>query len=105
MLLIENMHRASALDAPLDHIAIGERHDLFDFECVAVPRHAAISSFSAWTHTPLVRNCPQTPSFYRSAAKVTGSSFYFLKNRAALLEIALINYAMHFYAARVCRVD
>ena len=44
-----------------DHLALGEMHDLIDFE---------------------------------SAASVTGSSFYYLKNEAALLELALVNYAM-----------
>ena len=46
---------------PRDHLAIGELHNLIDFE---------------------------------GAASVTGSSFYYLKNEAALLELALVNFAM-----------
>ncbi|OGY25348.1 MAG: serine--tRNA ligase [Candidatus Woykebacteria bacterium RBG_16_44_10] len=45
---------------PLDHIELGKRLDLIDFE---------------------------------TAAKVTGHKFYYLKNDAVLLELALINYA------------
>ena len=47
--------------APLDHVALGEKLDLFDLE---------------------------------SAARVTGHGFYFLKNEAVLLELALQRYAM-----------
>jgi seryl-tRNA synthetase len=32
---------------------------------------------------------------FKNAAKLTGSKFVFLKNEAALLEIALINFAMN----------
>ncbi|KCV67451.1 hypothetical protein H696_06090 [Fonticula alba] len=44
-----------------DHLQIGEKLDLFDFQ---------------------------------RAAQISGSRFYFLKNAAALLELALVNYAM-----------
>ena len=44
-----------------DHLRIGEKNDLFDFE---------------------------------NGGKITGSKFVFLKNHAALLELALINWAM-----------
>jgi seryl-tRNA synthetase len=46
---------------PLDHVEIGERLDLMDFE---------------------------------AAARVTGHGFYFLKNEAVLLELALQRYAL-----------
>jgi seryl-tRNA synthetase len=46
---------------PLDHVAIGEKLDLMDFE---------------------------------AAARVTGHGFYFLKNEAVLLELALQRYAL-----------
>lgn len=46
---------------PLDHVELGEKLDLIDFN---------------------------------SAAKVTGSKFYFLKNEAVVLELALIRYAL-----------
>ena len=44
-----------------DHLRIGEKNDLFDFE---------------------------------NGGKITGSKFVFLKNHAALLELALVNWAM-----------
>lgn len=37
---------------------------------------------------------------FESGAKVSGSGFYYLKNEGAMLEIALINYAMQFLHAR-----
>ena len=37
---------------------------------------------------------------FESAADVTGSSFYYLKNEAALLELALVNYAMNVITGR-----
>ncbi|KAA1259090.1 Serine--tRNA ligase [Rubripirellula obstinata] len=46
---------------PLDHVAIGEKHDLFDFE---------------------------------AGARVSGSGFYFLKNDAVLLDLALQQFAI-----------
>ena len=46
---------------PLDHVQLGEKLDLFDFE---------------------------------AAAKTTGQGFYFLKNEAVLLELALQRYAI-----------
>lgn len=46
---------------PLDHVALGERLDLVDFE---------------------------------AGSKVSGSKFYFLKNQAVFLELALIRYAL-----------
>ena len=46
---------------PLDHLEIGEKYDLFDFE---------------------------------NASKITGSKFVILKNQAAILEQALINYGI-----------
>lgn len=36
-----------------------------------------------------------------SGATVSGSSFYFLKNMAALLELALISHAMNFFVSKV----
>lgn len=33
---------------------------------------------------------------FNSASKITGNKFVFLKNEAAILELALINYAMNF---------
>jgi seryl-tRNA synthetase len=47
---------------PLDHLALGEKLDLIDFE---------------------------------SGAKVTGQKFYYLKNEAALMELALAQYAIN----------
>lgn len=47
--------------APLDHLALGARHDLFDFD---------------------------------GAAKVTGTKFYYLKNAAVLLDLALQRFAL-----------
>lgn len=32
---------------------------------------------------------------FANASKLTGNKFVFLKNEAAILELALINYAMH----------
>jgi len=52
--------------APLDHLALGERLDLFDFE---------------------------------AGAKVTGQKFYYLKNDAVLLDLALQRYALDLVAA------
>lgn len=37
---------------------------------------------------------------FESGAKVSGSGFYYLKNEGAMLEIALINYAMQFLHSR-----
>ena len=37
---------------------------------------------------------------FNSASKLTGTKFVFLKNEAALLEIALANYAMNFVAKK-----
>jgi seryl-tRNA synthetase len=51
--------------APLDHVALCEKHDLLDLE---------------------------------AGARVAGHGFYFLKNEAALLELALVQ-----YAARIAR--
>lgn len=58
---------------PLDHLELGARHNLLDFE---------------------------------RAASVAGSSFYFLKNEGALLELALVNFAVetilkHGYAPHI----
>lgn len=46
---------------PLDHVALAEKHDLFDLE---------------------------------AGARVAGHGFYFLKNEAVLLEMALVQYAL-----------
>lgn len=46
---------------PLNHLEIGKRYDLFDFD---------------------------------NAAKITNSKFVILKNQAALLEMALVNWAI-----------
>jgi seryl-tRNA synthetase len=51
------------LDAPLDHVALAEKHDLIDFE---------------------------------RGAKVAGAKFYFLKGKLALLEQALIRFALDY---------
>ncbi|MEK7500860.1 MAG: serine--tRNA ligase, partial [Patescibacteria group bacterium] len=51
---------------PKDHLELGERLDILDFE---------------------------------AGAKVAGSQFYYLKNEGALLELALINYAVNLLAA------
>jgi len=51
---------------PLDHVELGEKLDLFDFE---------------------------------AGAKVTGAGFYFLKNDAVLLELALQQYAVRLLIA------
>lgn len=51
---------------PLDHVQLGEKHDLLDFE---------------------------------AGAKTTGSGFYFLKNDAVLLELALQRYALDLLIA------
>jgi seryl-tRNA synthetase len=56
-------HSPPILDfTPLDHVVLGEKLDLIDFE---------------------------------AGAKTTGAGFYFLKNEAVLLELALQQYAVH----------
>ena len=52
---------------PLDHVQLGEKHDLIDFE---------------------------------GGARTTGSGFYFLKNEAVLLELALQQFAVSFLIER-----
>jgi seryl-tRNA synthetase len=52
---------------PLDHVALGEKHDLFDFE---------------------------------AGARVSGAGFYFLKNEAVRLDLALQQFAIGFLAER-----
>jgi seryl-tRNA synthetase len=52
---------------PLDHIELGEKHDLFDFE---------------------------------SAARVAGSGFYYLRNEAVRLDLALQQFAISFLCDR-----
>lgn len=39
--------------------------------------------------------------FHRAAAEVSGSSFYYLEGAAALLEVALIQFAMQKAVAKV----
>ncbi len=53
--------------APLDHVALGERHDLFDFE---------------------------------AGARVSGAGFYFLKNEAVRLDLALQQFAISLLSDR-----
>lgn len=50
---------------PLDHVQLGEKHDLFDFE---------------------------------AGARVSGAGFYYLKNAAVRLDLALQQYAISFLA-------
>lgn len=52
---------------PLDHVDLGERHDLFDFE---------------------------------AGARVTGAGFYFLKNEAVRLDLALQQFAISLLSDR-----
>ncbi|TWT51353.1 Serine--tRNA ligase [Rubripirellula amarantea] len=52
---------------PLDHVALGEKHDLFDFE---------------------------------AGARVSGAGFYFLKNEAVRLDLALQQYTISLLADR-----
>lgn len=52
---------------PLDHLALGEKHDLFDFE---------------------------------GGARVAGSGFYFLRNAAVRLDLALQQFAIRFLSDR-----
>tara|TARA_R110002049_G_scaffold2750_2_gene21398 strand:- start:102814 stop:104088 length:1275 start_codon:yes stop_codon:yes gene_type:complete len=52
---------------PLDHVELGEKHDLFDFE---------------------------------SAARVAGSGFYYLRNEAVRLDLALQQFAISFLSER-----
>ncbi|TWT73274.1 serine--tRNA ligase [Allorhodopirellula solitaria] len=52
---------------PIDHLALGEKHDLFDFE---------------------------------GGARVAGSGFYFLRNAAVRLDLALQQFAISFLADR-----
>ena len=52
---------------PLDHVELGEKHDLFDFE---------------------------------AGARVTGAGFYYLKNAAVRLDLALQQFAVAFLAER-----
>lgn len=52
---------------PLDHVEIGDRHDLFDFE---------------------------------AGARVSGAGFYYLKNAAVRLDLALQQFAISFLADR-----
>jgi seryl-tRNA synthetase len=40
---------------------------------------------------------------FESASEVSGSKFYYLKNAAALLELALVNMALQVRAAPACR--
>ena len=53
--------------APLDHVELGEKHDLFDFE---------------------------------AGARVSGAGFYFLKNAAVRLDLALQQFAISFLSER-----
>ena len=53
--------------APLDHVALGKKHDLFDFE---------------------------------AGARVSGAGFYFLKNEAVMLDLALQQYTLSLLASR-----
>lgn len=52
---------------PLDHVALGDRHDLFDFE---------------------------------AGARVSGAGFYYLKNAAVRLDLALQQFAINFLCDR-----
>ena len=52
---------------PLDHVALGEKHDLFDFE---------------------------------AGARVSGAGFYFLKNEAVRLDLALQQFTISLLAGR-----
>ncbi|NNE00387.1 MAG: serine--tRNA ligase [Pirellulaceae bacterium] len=52
---------------PLDHLALGEKHDLFDFE---------------------------------AGARVSGAGFYFLRNAAVRIDLALQQYAISFLSDR-----
>jgi seryl-tRNA synthetase len=52
---------------PLDHVELGEKHDLFDFE---------------------------------AGARVSGAGFYYLKNAAVRLDLALQQYAISFLSDR-----
>ncbi len=52
---------------PKDHLALGQQHDLFDFE---------------------------------GGARVAGAGFYFLKNAAVILDLALQHYAVSFLTRR-----
>ena len=52
---------------PLDHVELGEKHDLFDFE---------------------------------AGARVTGAGFYYLKNAAVRLDLALQQFAISFLSER-----
>lgn len=47
-----------------------------------------------------LRSALVRPCIDRAAANCSGRSFYFLKGAAAMLELALINYAMRFYQSR-----
>ena len=58
------------------------------------------SSLLMHEHTGL-HSHSYTPHLDRSAAEVTGNSFYYLMKEAALLELALIQYAMQKAVAKV----
>lgn len=60
---IRQVGKVIPLDAPLDHVALAEKHGLIDFE---------------------------------RGAKVAGAKFYFLKGKLALLEQALIRFALDY---------
>jgi len=60
---IRQVGEVAKLNAPLDHVALAEKHDLIDFA---------------------------------RGAKVAGAKFYFLKGKMALLEQALIRFALDY---------
>lgn len=60
---IRQVGKVASLNSPLDHVALGEKHDLIDFS---------------------------------RGAKVAGAKFYFLKGKMALLEQALIRFALDY---------
>ena len=76
-------------------VPVGGEDDARELERIGEPR---TFDFEPKDHLEIGRELDLID--FESAADVTGSSFYYLKNEAALLELALVNYAMNVITAR-----
>ena len=76
-------------------VPIGGEDDAKELELVGTPRSF---EFQPKDHLTIGKELDLID--FESAADVTGSSFYYLKNEAALLELALVNYAMNVITSR-----
>ncbi|MGE3799633.1 MAG: serine--tRNA ligase [Candidatus Kapaibacterium sp.] len=76
-------------------VPVGGEDDAKELELVGTPRSF---EFQPKDHLTIGKELDLID--FESAADVTGSSFYYLKNEAALLELALVNYAMNVITSR-----